>query len=99
MADVAVAVVYRFSHEGIAIYDRHVSDHAEVLTNQPARRSHVCYETEDGFTVVDVWDSAEDFEAFGDVLSRVANESVPGEGEARTGPIHLSIHTVHNLIV
>ena len=98
MAGVAVAVVYTFSREGIAIYDRHVSDHAEVLTNQPARRSHVCYETDEGFTVVDVWDSAEDFEAFGDVLARVANESVPAEGEVRAGPIHLSIHTVHNLI-
>ena len=70
----------------------------ERLTSQPARRSHVCFETDDGYTVVDVWDSAEDFEAFGDVLAQVAREDHPAEGEPKLQPLQITIHSLHNAI-
>jgi hypothetical protein len=38
------------------------------ITDQPARSQHVCYQTDDGFVVVDVWDDAESFAAFGEII-------------------------------
>jgi hypothetical protein len=95
----AVAVVYTFPKSAIGVYDRHLAIGGERLTSQPKRRSHVCYETDDHYTVVDVWDSAEDFEAFGEVLAEIAREDHPAEGEPKLQPLQISIHRLHNAIL
>ncbi len=40
--------------------------------------------------VVDVWESLEAFEQFGDLLNEIVGE-LPG-------PLHVKLHRVHNLI-
>lgn len=39
-----------------------------AIHEQPARLSHVCFRTDAGITVVDVWASEEAFAAFGAIL-------------------------------
>ena len=53
-----------------------------------ARRYHVAFPTPDGWGVVDVWDSREAFQAFGETL-------VPLTQEAGMGPIDPQIVDVH----
>jgi hypothetical protein len=69
-----VAAVFEFGKEAIGAYDRSLERHADVLLHQPGRRSHVCIETDDGYMVVDIWDSLEAFEEFGKVLGDLAAE-------------------------
>ena len=40
----------------------------EAIVNQPSRLYHVCYRTQDGFAVVDVWADEQSFAAFGQTL-------------------------------
>ena len=85
----AVAAVFDFDKEALGAYDDMVERHVE-LRNQPHRRMHVCFETDDGYMVVDVWDSLEDFEAFGELLQQLVGE-FPFRAE-------LKLRTIHNLI-
>ena len=68
-----IAAVFEFGKEAIDAYDRSLELHDE-LRNQPHRRLHVCFETNKGYMVVDVWDSLEDFEEFGQMLNNVVTE-------------------------
>src|SRR3954468_8443724 len=88
--EVPVAAVFEFGKEALDAYDQMLERHADVLGNQPHRRMHVCFETDDGYMVVDVWDSLEDFEEFGDVLQSVVAE-FPYRAE-------LKLRTIHKLI-
>lgn len=85
----AVAAVFEFGKEALDAYDQMVDRHDE-LRNQPHRRLHVCFETDDGYMVVDVWDSLEDFEQFGEVLENIVDE-FPFRAD-------LKLRTVHRLI-
>ena len=40
----------------------------EAIVNQPDRLYHVCYRTETGFTVIDIWADEQSFAAFGETL-------------------------------
>jgi len=40
----------------------------DALLDQPARLSHVCYRTDTGFSVLDVWTDEQSFRRFGDML-------------------------------
>jgi hypothetical protein len=51
----------------------------------------VCFETDHGYTVVDVWDSLEAFEAFGAQLEEQVAADFPYQAE-------LKIHVVHKLL-
>ena len=42
---------------------------------QPGRISHVCYRTETGFTVVDVWADKESFAAFGQIIGPATHQA------------------------
>jgi heme-degrading monooxygenase HmoA len=86
----AVAVVYEFPPDGIEAYERSLVVADGVLTRQRARLSHVCYRTSKGYTVLDVWESEEAFEQFGDLLNQVM-DTFPST-------MHLEVHPVHNLI-
>ena len=85
----AVAAVFEFGKEALDAYDQMVDAHEE-LRNQPHRRLHVCFETDDGYMVVDVWDSLEDFEQFGELLQRLVGE-FPFRAD-------LKLRTIHKLI-
>jgi heme-degrading monooxygenase HmoA len=85
----AVAAVFEFGKEALDAYDQMVDAHDE-LRNQPHRRLHVCFETDDGYMVVDIWDSLEDFEQFGETL-----ENLVGEFPFRAD---LKLRTIHRII-
>src|SRR4051794_5051055 len=87
---VPVAAVFEFGRDALDAYDQMLERHADVLGHQPHRRMHVCFETDDGYMVVDVWDSLEDFEEFGEVLQNLVTE-FPYRAE-------LKLRTIHKLI-
>ncbi len=72
-SDMAIAVLFEFPGESIEKYDRALKEHPEAM-KQPARSAHVCYKTEDGWGVIDVWDSPQAFEAFGAILGPAMQE-------------------------
>ena len=45
-----------------------VFDAGEAIVNQPDRLYHVCFRTDAGFTVIDIWDDEQSFAAFGETL-------------------------------
>ncbi len=94
----AVAAVFTFPRSEIELYDRHLELYGEVLRNQPERRSHVCFETDDGYMVVDVWDSLEAFERFGELIVNVADEVRKRGEEHPMSAFHLKLRRVHNVI-
>jgi hypothetical protein len=83
---VAVAAVFEFGKDALDAYDQMVDRHEE-LRNQPHRRLHVCFETDDGYMVVDVWDSLEDFEQFGVLLENMVDE-FPFRADLKLRRIH-----------
>lgn len=85
-----MAAVFEFRREFVDAYDRSLDIAGGQLRHQPGRRHHVCFETDQGYMVVDVWESLEAFEQFGDVL----NEVVRG----LPGPVRVKLHRIHNLI-
>jgi hypothetical protein len=85
----AIAVLFDFDVP-IERYDQALQQAPELLT-QPARRSHVCYRTPSGWGVVDMWDSVEDFNTFGEVLRPVLESVGIPPNEPR-------IYEVHNTI-
>lgn len=71
----AIAVVFELP-EGSSLeeYDELFGMNDE-LSHQPDRRVHVCYETPNGFGVLDVWESEEAFAAFGEVLGPLISKT------------------------
>ena len=82
----AITVVFEFLGVALDQYDRAV-EMAEDLRVQPARSHHVCYQTPDGFTIVDVWQSEADFAAFSDALYPILAE-LGLQAEPRIYPLH-----------
>jgi hypothetical protein len=63
-----IAVVFDFPGEPIAKYHKVFELGGPALNDQPARLDHVCYLTDDGFTVIDVWEDEQGFNAFGPII-------------------------------
>jgi hypothetical protein len=63
-----IVAVFEFPGEDIAKYHKVFEAGGQAILEQPARVSHICYRTEGGFTVVDVWEDEASLAAFGDVL-------------------------------
>ena len=63
----AIAAVFEFPGESVEKYHK-VFDAGEAIVNQPDRLYHVCFRTEVGFTVIDIWDDEQSFAAFGETL-------------------------------
>lgn len=64
-----IVVVFDFPGEPVSKYhDVFERGDTARINNQPARLSHVCYETDTGFTVVDLWRDEASFGAFGEIL-------------------------------
>ena len=82
--------MFEFSRDHIESYDRSLDIFGGRLRDQQGRRHHVCFETDEGYMVVDVWESLEAFEQFGNLLNAVVSE-LPG-------PVRVKLHRVHNVI-
>ncbi len=85
-----IAAVFEIPPNFIESYDRSLELAGGQLRDQPERRHHVCFETDAGYMVVDVWESLEAFERFGDVLDEVVSQ-LPG-------PVRVTLHRIHNVI-
>ena len=70
-----IAVVFDFPGEDIAKYHRVFEVGGPPILEQPARMSHICYLTDDGWTVVDVWEDEASFAAFGEVIGPAAAQA------------------------
>ena len=46
-----------------------------AINDQPARLSHVCFRTDAGITVVDVWRDEESFAAFGAIIGPATQQA------------------------
>ncbi len=74
-------------------YDQIISRLESAGAGAPRGRSyHVAFQMGDGLQVVDVWDSQEDFDAFGETL-------MPILGELGVDPGQPAIGEVENIIV
>ncbi len=67
-----IVAVFEFPGEDVAKYHKVFEVGGDAITNQPKRASHVCYRTEGGFTVVDVWEDDASFAAFGEIIGPAA---------------------------
>jgi len=63
----AIAAVFEFPGEPVEKYHK-VFEAGDAIVNQPDRLYHVCYRTQAGFTVVDIWADEQSFAAFGQAL-------------------------------
>lgn len=69
----AIAVLFEFPNEQIEKYDRAL-ELAPHRADQPDRSVHVCFKTENGVRVLDVWESPEAIAKFGELLGPVMQE-------------------------
>lgn len=84
----AVAALFEFPNESIDKYEK-VLEQDGVL-DQPKRVSHVCYVTDNGFAVVDVWEDEASFAAFGDIIGP-ALQNAGLDGKPAVYPVHGTI--------
>ena len=73
----AAGIVVHFNGSGMtaAQYDQIIVELQKASTFPPAGQiAHACYKTEDGYKVVDVWESAEQFNAFGQILMPILHK-------------------------
>ena len=61
----AIAAVFEFPAEPVEKYHK-VFEAGDAIVDQPDRMYHVCYRTETGFTVIDIWADEQSFTAFGE---------------------------------
>jgi hypothetical protein len=64
----AIVAVFEFPDEPVSKYEQVFEYGGPPIADQPSRLHHVCYRTETGFTVVDVWADEPSFAAFGEVI-------------------------------
>ena len=63
-----IVVVFDFPGEDVAKYHKVFELGGPVINQQPSRFDHVCYRTDTGFTVIDVWEDEASFNAFGPII-------------------------------
>lgn len=64
----AIVAVFEFPGEPVDKYEKVFEIGGSPVFNQPSRLHHVCYQTDSGFTVVDVWADEQSFAAFGEII-------------------------------
>lgn len=69
-----IVAVFEFPGQDIAKY-RKVFDAGSAILDQPNRLSHICYRTDTGFTVIDVWQDEASFAAFGEVIGPATQQA------------------------
>ena len=70
-----IVAVFEFPTDDIAKYHTVFEVGGPAIVEQPKRLSHICYRTEGGFTVVDVWEDEASFAAFGDVIGSATQQA------------------------
>lgn len=73
----AAGIVVHFNGDGMtaAQYDQIIVELQKVTSFPPAGQiAHACYKTDKGLKVVDVWESAETFNAFGEKLMPILQQ-------------------------
>jgi len=88
-------LVFNFKPEGftLAKYGEVIKQLNAAGAGSPKGRSyHVCHGDSNGVNVTDVWDSMEDFQAFGQTL-------VPIMHSVGVDPGQPSMQEVHNIII
>ena len=84
-----IAVIFEFPNESIEKYDQALAE-GPGLRDEPARSHHICFKTDSGWGVVDVWESEEAFAKFGETLGPVLQKfGLQAEPQ---------IHPVHNIM-
>jgi hypothetical protein len=63
-----IVVVFDFPGEDPAKYHKVFELGGPAINAQPDRLDHICYKTDNGFTVIDVWQDEASFTAFGSVI-------------------------------
>ncbi len=63
-----IVVVFEFPGEDVAKYHQVFEVGRAPILEQPNRLSRLCYRTDSGFTVVDVWADDASFAAFGEII-------------------------------
>jgi hypothetical protein len=63
-----IAVVFDFPGEPIAKYHKVFELGGPAVHSEPSRFDHLCFQTDDGFTVIDVWEDENAFNAFAGII-------------------------------
>jgi hypothetical protein len=71
----AIVAVFEFPTDSVEKYEAVFDIGGSSITDQPSRLSHLCYRTENGFTVVDTYTDEASFAAFGEILGPVAAQA------------------------
>jgi len=90
-----MSFVFKFTPAGftVAKYDEVITQLNAAGAGAPKGRSyHVCYGDANGVHVTDVWDSMEEFQAFGQTL-------VPIMHSVGVDPGQPEIQQVHNIVI
>lgn len=90
----AAGIVAHFTGSGMtsAQYDEVLVELKKVTTFPAAGQlAHVCYKTDDGHKVVDIWESAEQFAAFGEKLMPILQKLGINAGQP-------AIYSLHNYL-
>ena len=89
-----MAICIYFALQGMSAeqYDKVLDRLESAGQSAPAGRTyHVAFEGENGLQVVDVWDSQEAFDAFGQTLMPILGELGIEPGEPMVSPVHNTI--------
>jgi heme-degrading monooxygenase HmoA len=71
----AIVAVFEFPNDPVDKYEQVFQAGGPPILEQPGRIHHVCYRTETGFTVVDVWADEQSFAAFGQVIGPATQQA------------------------
>jgi hypothetical protein len=83
----AIVVVIEFPNDPIEKYDQAWETGGRPMVDQPKRLHHIAYRTGDiGFTVVDVWEDEEAFQAFGAIIG-LATDAAGLDGRPTVHPL------------
>lgn len=88
-----MAVGIYIAQEGFTteIYDSTLKEIAEAAPAPKGRSLHVALETDGTIQVFDIWDSLEDFQAFGETLLPILAKAGLELGEPMVATIHNTI--------
>lgn len=92
-----IAAVFEFPNESVDKYEKVFEAGGTPITDQPKRLHHVCYRTDNGFTVVDICADEQSFAAFGEVIGPATQRAgleasgLPGAGRHQPGRATLQV--------
>lgn len=70
-----IVAIFEFPGETVDKYEKVFEIGGSAINDQPQRLSHVCYPTDDGFTVIDVWADEASFAAFGEIIGPATGQA------------------------